>query len=219
MRKSRLSADERRLQILKNARRVFAAHGYQGTRTRDIAKGCRINESTIYAHFKNKEDLFMSVLNDLHNEIQAVGREALSLEADALTTVRSVICLLWERFASDPDLPRVLTHAFAMSMHHGGFRKVFGQRLAGHHAYLRVQLERGMEDGNLRPDLDPDEFAALILGLGIAYALLKAAGVIKSLGVSDPLPLFEIVVGGMLAQPGKSEEQGAAPDEVGGTPD
>ncbi|MFC9555182.1 TetR/AcrR family transcriptional regulator [Rhodococcus sp. NPDC056960] len=55
---SRLTADERRLQIIESARQVFQRTGLAGARTRDIAAAAGVNESLLYRHFRSKEELF-----------------------------------------------------------------------------------------------------------------------------------------------------------------
>lgn len=54
----RLSADERREQIIGAARRVFEQTGFDGARTRDLAAAAGVNEALLYRHFGSKEELF-----------------------------------------------------------------------------------------------------------------------------------------------------------------
>ncbi|MGO4256401.1 TetR/AcrR family transcriptional regulator [Marmoricola sp. RAF53] len=62
--RTRLSAEERREQIVDAARRVFIAHGLGGSRTRDIAAEAGINEALLYRHFDSKEALFETAIVD-----------------------------------------------------------------------------------------------------------------------------------------------------------
>lgn len=54
----RLSADQRREQIINSARRVFEQSGFDGARTRDLAAAAGVNEALLYRHFGSKEELF-----------------------------------------------------------------------------------------------------------------------------------------------------------------
>lgn len=54
----RLSADERREQIINAARQVFEQSGFDGARTRDLAAAAGVNEALLYRHFGSKEELF-----------------------------------------------------------------------------------------------------------------------------------------------------------------
>ncbi|MCX4786376.1 TetR/AcrR family transcriptional regulator [Streptomyces sp. NBC_01221] len=56
--RQRLTADERRAQIITAARGVFVKYGFAGARTRDIAAEADVNEALVYRHFRSKEELF-----------------------------------------------------------------------------------------------------------------------------------------------------------------
>ena len=56
--RTRLSADERRAQILDSAREVFLRSGASGTRVKDLADAAGVNPALLYQHFESKEELF-----------------------------------------------------------------------------------------------------------------------------------------------------------------
>lgn len=60
--RKRLTAAERKTQILEEARRQFARHGFEGARTRDIARVIGISETLVYRHFATKHALYRAVL-------------------------------------------------------------------------------------------------------------------------------------------------------------
>jgi AcrR family transcriptional regulator len=60
----RLSAADRRRTILDAALRRFAERGYEGASVDDIAADAGINVSVIYSHFKSKQDLHATVLQE-----------------------------------------------------------------------------------------------------------------------------------------------------------
>lgn len=60
--RKRLTAEQRRKQIIGCAREVFIAQGFQGARTKDIAAAAGINEALLYRHFDSKDDLFESAI-------------------------------------------------------------------------------------------------------------------------------------------------------------
>ena len=49
--------------ILVNSLRLFSKKGYNGTSVRDIAYSVGIKESSLYNHFKSKQDIFDSVVD------------------------------------------------------------------------------------------------------------------------------------------------------------
>ena len=70
VRRRRLSAPERRRQILAAAQEVFIRSSLSGARTREIAAQAGVNEATLFAHFESKEALFeAAVLEPLREAV------------------------------------------------------------------------------------------------------------------------------------------------------
>jgi TetR/AcrR family transcriptional regulator len=64
---NRLSADERRIQILEAALNVFSRKGYSGARTKEIAREAGISETLVFRHFETKENLYQQALEHLYS--------------------------------------------------------------------------------------------------------------------------------------------------------
>ncbi|MBI3256439.1 MAG: TetR/AcrR family transcriptional regulator [Actinobacteria bacterium] len=67
--RKRLSAPERRREILEAARSVFLRRGLSGARTREIAEAAGVNEALLYQHFSSKEALFEAAVVEPMREI------------------------------------------------------------------------------------------------------------------------------------------------------
>jgi AcrR family transcriptional regulator len=65
MARTRLSRAVRGDSILVAAANVFAAHGYGGATTREIARVARVSEALLYRHFPSKRALYQAVLRRL----------------------------------------------------------------------------------------------------------------------------------------------------------
>lgn len=61
--RTRLSADERRAQIIEAARRLFARSGFDATTTRQIAEEAAISDALIYRHFADKQAILRAVID------------------------------------------------------------------------------------------------------------------------------------------------------------
>ncbi len=55
---TKMSSEERRADIIKAVRKVFADKGFDGTTTRELAKAAGVSEALLFKHFPNKEALF-----------------------------------------------------------------------------------------------------------------------------------------------------------------
>jgi AcrR family transcriptional regulator len=62
MAKQRIPAAERRALILREAGRLFARHGYAGTRLDDVAAAAHVTKPMVYRHFESKKGLYMALL-------------------------------------------------------------------------------------------------------------------------------------------------------------
>jgi AcrR family transcriptional regulator len=61
--KRRLTATDRRSQILAAAMEVFAEHGFHGTPTRELARRAGVSEGLVFQHFPTKEALISAILD------------------------------------------------------------------------------------------------------------------------------------------------------------
>lgn len=106
------TAEERRETVLRTAIRAFAARGYYGTPTVDIAKEAGISQSYLYRLFPAKEDLFIAVVRrcfQLARESLAEGaaKAASAAPEDVLYAMGDA----YARLVSNPDILLLLTQA------------------------------------------------------------------------------------------------------------
>ena len=67
--RKRLTADERREEILSAALDVFAERGYHGSSIDDIARRAGVSKALIYEHFASKEELHVKLLEQNADEL------------------------------------------------------------------------------------------------------------------------------------------------------
>src|SRR5690606_3121545 len=81
--------EKRRRAILDAARHVFFEHGFNSTSMEMIANRCQLAKGTIYLYFKNKESLYLSLVEDgvllLKDMMQQAIRPGSSIEEKLLT--------------------------------------------------------------------------------------------------------------------------------------
>ena len=73
---SRLSAPERRRQLLDTALATFARLGYRDASMNDIAEAAGVTKPVLYQHFGSKRELFLEVLEQLSTDLRAAVRDA-----------------------------------------------------------------------------------------------------------------------------------------------
>lgn len=63
--RTRMSREDRRIQILNSALEVFVEKGYNGTTTLDIAKSSNISEVTLFRYFSSKQEIYMEAVEPI----------------------------------------------------------------------------------------------------------------------------------------------------------
>jgi AcrR family transcriptional regulator len=98
---TRLPPKERRDEILDAARDVFAEQGYQKASMRAIARRAGITQAALYYHFKNKEDLLVTLIeqfsNDFYQSLVGCMTRAQGPEAGLYSMLRSHIATIGVR--------------------------------------------------------------------------------------------------------------------------
>jgi AcrR family transcriptional regulator len=59
----RMAAEDRRLQIVKVAMRLFSERGFRGATTKEIAHAAGVSEAIIFRHFATKDDLYTAIID------------------------------------------------------------------------------------------------------------------------------------------------------------
>jgi AcrR family transcriptional regulator len=65
----RRNGAETRAEILRVALRLFTEKGYEGTSTRDITDALGLTKSSLYYHFRNKEEIVASLMTERRRDM------------------------------------------------------------------------------------------------------------------------------------------------------
>jgi AcrR family transcriptional regulator len=63
------SRSDTRARIQQVAVELFTEHGYEGTSLREIAERLGVTKAALYYHFRSKEDIIESLVEDLHQQM------------------------------------------------------------------------------------------------------------------------------------------------------
>lgn len=102
--------EEVRARILTAALDAFATHGFAGTSTREVAKEAHVTQSLLLYHYKSKERLWQSVMEDVHKRLAfSKMDDGGAAPQTASERLRRLIRNLVETFAEVPALHRLMT--------------------------------------------------------------------------------------------------------------
>ena len=112
----RLSADERREAVVIAATREFAAHGYAGTSTQDIAKRVGVSQPYLFQLFGTKREIFIAAIVECFARVTAkfkeVARETRKTTDDPLVVLHEMGMAYCDLLA-DRDMLRLQMQAYA----------------------------------------------------------------------------------------------------------
>jgi AcrR family transcriptional regulator len=156
--------------LLDAARDVFAANGFQATRTEDIVKKAGLTRGALYHHFRDKEDLFGAVYEEVASEVDRRLRRRSGDDApDAWSLFRANSEIYLDAASSDPAYRQiVLIDGPAVF----GWDNLSQRRDAPTRKIMDYVAE-AIEEGSLPPQ-PVEPLAHLLSALGVGSALYVA---------------------------------------------
>ncbi len=171
-RTSRLSAPDRRRQIMAVAMKLFAERGFRGTTTRRIAERAGVNEAIVFRHFRRKEDLYWAILDC---KCRSAGwRRQLEVDLRASTdddeTFAAIAEGILRRNTEDTTLSRLLL--FSALNHHRLSHRFFRTHVASYYEALAGHIRARIRAGEFRR-VDPLLAARGFIGMVVYHFLIQ----------------------------------------------
>ena len=140
--------EQRRVEILAAAKRVFARKGFQATTIADVAKAAKVSYGSIYWYFDSKDALFHALMENEGDALRAhiehavlSGGSAVDLESALRAAVRAT----FEFFEADKALVRLLFRdSYALG---GRFEKHLFGIYEGFIGDLELLIRQGQKAG------------------------------------------------------------------------
>jgi len=157
---SRKRSDDKRRKILQAAVKVFARKGYFAARVSEIARKAGVADGTIYLYFRNKEDILVSLFDEVMQEhLRSAERELGAVEG-APARLRVVAEHHLRSMGGNRDLAVVFQVELRQSTKF--MERFTASWLQQYFAILDKVIEEGQQEGSLRADL-PRKVAAKAL--------------------------------------------------------
>ena len=152
--------------ILDTSAKLFSQHGYKEVSIRDIAQACGMTNAALYYHFKNKEDLFLAMLQRDHEQTLVALRAAANGPGDLREDLKQLVTCYAEvtcqRRQSFQTLWRDLRNVEDVRGH-----KLFGEMRSSFLRPLEERLAQAQADGEIQSG-DARFYARLLHGMIIA---------------------------------------------------
>lgn len=157
---------------MEHAKQLFSKKGYYDTQISDIVDEAKIARGTVYQYFKNKDDIFITLIRDFYHEweryisfeMHKIDLKTIHPREYMAFRIKKTLHLL----ASDPDLCNiVLRMGIGLSGELEMTTKRFEKKI---HNLIVGDLELGIRNNHVWKSLNIEMTAHLITG-----ALLKTA--------------------------------------------
>ncbi|MCM2257747.1 MAG: TetR family transcriptional regulator [Vicinamibacteria bacterium] len=148
---ARRRSDDKRERILQAAVKVFAKKGYFAARVSEIASKAAVADGTIYLYFKGKEDLLVSLFDEVMKEHIEQARAELALVPTAPEKLRVIAEHHLRAMGQNRDLAVVFQVELRQSTKF--MERFTASWLQDYFSLMSAVIEDGQKDGSLRPEL------------------------------------------------------------------
>jgi AcrR family transcriptional regulator len=170
---SRLPAEKRRAQLLDTAAKVFAARGYNGATTAELAKAAGITEPIIYRHFKGKKEMFIAL-------VERTGQQTIRDWEDSLRDFTDPAARISRLISANPMVAmrgrtpyRVIVQAM-MEVEDADIREALAEHVSKLHAFLAHEVQKAQDSGQISKRFSPEITGWALMHLGLGYGILNA---------------------------------------------
>jgi AcrR family transcriptional regulator len=160
-RRAKQSAKRRR--VLSAASELFASSDYHEVRMEEIARRSGVGKGTLYNLFDSKENLYFSIIRTRLRQLLEILDRVYDRREDTLRNLRSLILHLHKFMSKHPHFYLIWKREES-SLARGG-RGDIGDLYGRLNLLLRKVLQRGAAEGVVRPGMDGELVAHLLLGM------------------------------------------------------
>lgn len=166
---SRTSGPERHASLISAAASLFAANGFKGATTKEIAKSAGVSEALLFKYFPTKRALYAAILAEKaqYSELRDAVEDAAKKQDD--NRLFTLLASYRIRKGADPTMLRLLL--FSALEGHELSDMFFQRQYRVFHDLLATYISKRIEDGVFRP-VDPLLAARAFFGIIVHHRLL-----------------------------------------------
>ncbi|MCP5108591.1 MAG: TetR/AcrR family transcriptional regulator [bacterium] len=178
---------QRRKAILKAAKQVFFSKGVEQATMDEVAKAAELSKGTLYLYYKNKTDLLHAIIARALDKLYAMFETAVKKEEKGIDKIRAIGTAYHEFYQKETDYYLMLLHQEDSDEIDDEYIErnpcVKECREKGNRIFtlMKETVETGIEDGSIRPDLDPMKAAVVMWGhsSGVMHIAAKKGKILE----------------------------------------
>jgi AcrR family transcriptional regulator len=190
--------NRRRVEILKQAVKIFAAKGFHNTTVAEIAEASGFAIGTLYQVFESKEQLYRVMLAEKLDMMYSAIQKRAAKEADFLRKIEVMVASHFQFVENNTDFCRIFVRGDHLSLPQGNveLRKRMTTDYAVHVSFIEEVMREGMRRGVLKR-MDPVIMAAAFTGI-VNSCISKWLTMVEETSLQGKAPIvIEIFLNGV----------------------
>src|SRR3954449_12951098 len=148
--RSRMTAAERREQLIEISRSLFAARGYDGTSVEEIAARAEVSKPVVYEHFGGKEGIYAVVVDREVRGLLEMMQQSLTAGHPRMLLEQAALALL-DYIENSSDGFRILVRDSPIGSASGSFVSIIGDVASRVEYILAAEFEGRGFDADAAP--------------------------------------------------------------------
>jgi AcrR family transcriptional regulator len=169
-----LQVERNRQLVLKAARRVFLAKGYEGSSLEAIAEEAGFSKGVVYSQFDSKADLFLALLERRISE-RAEQNQRVAAESAGAASVSALVRLAMRSFLEEPEWALLVAEFRVQAARDASLNSRYAKVHARTVERLAQVLEGVHERAGLSPAVPTNTMAEFVLALGFGVEIERLA--------------------------------------------
>ncbi len=196
--RKRLSAAERKPQILRSAIRAMAKSNYRTTSIAEIAAEAGITEPAVYRYFPTKKALFIAIIEDVGNRVLKLWESIIDESPGPVESLKGISLNYYERAMTRRGDLKVLFQSLA-EVDDSDIQAALRAQFKGYVDLLMGLFERGAAEGIVHPEVDSKTAAWSFLSVGFTLNLVGLLGFAEEMDKDRLLLIQDLFLGSIAS--------------------
>ncbi|MBN1649865.1 MAG: TetR/AcrR family transcriptional regulator [Bacteroidales bacterium] len=154
---------DRQNQIIEESIKLIHTQGIQGMTIKNISNAIGLTEAAIYRHFKSKDEILSTILDDFRLNLETKAQSLLASNLSAKEALDNLLNHMVDMFCAKPFIVSVIFSDEIFKNKQKLSNKIT-QLIKQNNEYFRLIVEGGQKNKEIRTDIDANELAIIIMG-------------------------------------------------------
>lgn len=143
--------------------KLIHTKGIQGLTIKNISKGVGVTEAAIYRHFKSKDEILSTILDDFRLNLNSKIQPILQNDESAIAKLKSVLNYLTDMICLNPSIVSVIFSDEIFKNKQNLYDKIL-LLIKQNNECFKIIVEQGQKSKEIRSDIEASELAIIIMG-------------------------------------------------------